>query len=157
MPAGDSDLDEFFAHGVSDGLPVDPPTRAGVGRAVQASGRDAGELIAEVPPNYGRATVEKIAVNAVMAGCRPEYLPVVIAAVEAICDPAFDLHGVSATTNAPTPLVVINGPVRSKLDINCGAGVFGPGWRANATIRPAVRLVCVDFRGARAGDVRPVT
>src|SRR5216117_2944710 len=142
MPAGDTDLDEFFDHGVSDGLPVVPPTRARVSRAVEMSGRDGSELVAEVPPNYGRATVEKIAVNAVMAGCRPEYLPVVIAAVDAICDPAFDLHGVSATTNAPTPLVVINGPVRGKLGVNCAAGVFGPGWRANATIGRAVRLVC---------------
>src|SRR5213593_2844777 len=148
MPAGDTDLDEFFAHGVSDGLPVVPPTRARVSRAVEATGRAGSELIAEVPPNYGRATVEKIAVNAVMAGCRPEYLPVVIAAVDAICDPAFDLHGVSATTNAPTPLVVINGPVRGKLGVNCAAGVFGPGWRANATIGRAVRLVCVNVGAA---------
>src|SRR5881397_9054 len=153
MPAGDTDLDEFFDHGVSDGLPVVPPTRARVSRAVEMSGRDGSELVAEVPPNYGRATVEKIAVNAVMAGCRPEYLPVVIAAVDAICDPAFDLHGVSATTNAPTPLVVINGPVRGKLGVNCAAGVFGPGWRANATIGRAVRLVCVNLGGARPGDV----
>jgi len=153
MPAGDTDLDEFFDHGVSDGLPVVPPTRARVSRAVEMSGRDGSELVAEVPPNYGRATVEKIAVNAVMAGCRPEYLPVVIAAVDAICDPAFDLHGVSATTNAPTPLVVINGPVRGKLGVNCAAGVFGPGWRANATIGRAVRLVCVNLGGARPGVV----
>src|SRR5438094_3417758 len=153
MPAGDTDLDEFFDHGVSDGLPVVPPTRARVSRAVVMSGRDGSELVAEVPPNYGRATVEKIAVNAVMAGCRPEYLPVVIAAVDAICDPAFDLHGVSATTNAPTPLVVINGPVRGKLGVNCAAGVFGPGWRANATIGRAVRLVCVNLGGARPGVV----
>src|SRR2546426_10196833 len=153
MPAGDTDLDEFFDHGVSDGLPVVPPTRARVSRAVVMSGRDGSELVAEVPPNYGRATVEKIAVNAVMAGCRPEYLPVVIAAVDAICDPAFDLHGVSATTNAPTPLVVINGPVRGKLGVNCAAGVFAPGWRANATIGRAVRLVCVNLGGARPGVV----
>src|SRR5262245_2746570 len=153
MPAGDAELDEFFDHGVSDGLPVVPPTRARVSRAVEATRRAGSELIAEVPPNYGRATVEKIAVNAVMAGCRPEYLPVVIAAVDAICDPAFDLHGVSATTNAPTPLVVINGPIRSKLGVNCGAGVFGPGWRANATIGRAVRLVCVNVGGARPGVV----
>src|SRR5712691_3017878 len=153
MPAGDTDLDEFFAHGVSDGLPVVPPTRARVSRAVEASGRDGSELIAEVPPNYGRGTVEKIAVNAVMAGCRPEYVPIVIAAVEAICDPVFDLHGVAATTNAPAPLVVINGPIRLKLDINCGAGLFGPGWRANATIGRAVRLVCVNVGGAIPGVV----
>src|SRR5262249_57541575 len=98
MPAGDAELDEFFDHGVSDGLPVVPPTRARVSRAVEATRRAGSELIAEVPPNYGRATVEKIAVNAVMAGCRPEYLTVVIAAVDAISDPAFHLHRLSPTT-----------------------------------------------------------
>jgi len=104
MPGADTDTDaieELYARGVTDGLPVVPPTRERVAQAVAASGRDGAELIALVPPNYGRATVEKIAVNAVMAGCRPEYLPVVIAAIDAVCDEAFDLHGVSATTNSP--------------------------------------------------------
>jgi hypothetical protein len=146
-------IESLFDRGVTDGLPVVPPTRERVERAIAAAGRPADELVAEVPPNYGRATVEKIAINAVMAGCRPEYLPVVLAAVEAICDDAFDLHGVSATTNAPAPLVVINGPIRKTLDVNCGAGVFGPGWRANATIGRAVRLVCVNVGGARPGVV----
>ena len=146
-------IERLFERGVTDGLPVVPPTRRLVERAVAASGRDADELIALVPPNYGRATVEKIAVNAVMAGCRPEYLPVVLAAVEAMCDEAFDLHGVSATTNAPAPLVIANGPIRAELEINSGAGVFGPGWRANATIGRAVRLVCVNLGGAKPGDV----
>src|SRR5262249_61329864 len=117
-----------------------------------ASGRAAGELTALVPPNYGRGTVEKIAINAVMAGCRPEYLPVVLAAVEAICDEKFDLHGVSATTNAPAPLVIVNGPIRAELEINSGAGVFGPGWRANATIGRAVRLGGVNLGRGRPGD-----
>src|SRR5467141_4532014 len=131
-------FETLYARGVTDGLPVIPPTRERVERAVAASGRAADELIALVPPNFGRATVEKIAINAVMAGCRPEYLPVVLAAVEAVCDEAFDLHGVSATTNAPAPLVVVNGPIRGPLEINSGAGVFGSGWRANATIGRAV-------------------
>src|SRR5207237_10637889 len=113
--------------------------------------------VALVPPSYGRATGEKIAINAVMAGCRPEYLPVVIAAIEAICDEAFDLHGVSATTNAPAPLVIVNGPIRAELEINSGAGVFGPGWRANATIGRAVRLVRGSPGGARPGAVRMST
>ncbi len=155
-PAGEVEADAIealYARGVTDGLPVVPPTRARVARAVEASGRAADELIALVPPNYGPATVEKIAVNAVMAGCRPEYLPVVLAAVEAICDEAFDLHGVAATTNAPSPLLIVNGPVRAALDINCGAGVFGSGWRANATIGRAVRLVCVNVGGATPGVV----
>ena len=146
-------IESLFERGVTDGLPVVPPTRERVEQAVAATGRPADELVAEVPPNYGRATVEKIAVNAVMAGCRPEYLPVVLAAVEAVCDEAFDLHGVSATTNAPAPLLIINGPVRKALDVNCGAGVFGPGWRANATIGRAVRLICVNVGGATPGVV----
>src|SRR5438128_218584 len=158
MSLADPDLDadaieELYARGVTDGLPVVPPTRARVDRVLAASGRAPDALIAMVPPNYGRATVEKIAVNAVMAGCRPEYLPVVIAAVEAVCDEAFDLHGVSATTNAPAPLVVVNGPIRGALDINCGAGGFGPGWRAHATIGPALRLVCVTLGGAAPGVI----
>src|SRR5262245_49278458 len=157
-PDTDSDaIESLFARGVTDGLPVVPPSRDRVERAIAASGRDGGELIALVPPNYGRATVEKIAINAVMAGCRPEYLPVVIAAVEAMCDEAFDLHGVSATTNAPAPLVIVNGPIRTKIGINSGAGVFGPGWRANATIGRAVRLVCVNLGGAKPGDVSMTT
>jgi hypothetical protein len=146
-------IEDLYARGVTDGLPVVPPTPARVRRAVEACGRDGAELVALVPPNYGKATVEKIAINAVMAGCRPEYLPTVIAAVDAVCDEAFDLHGVSATTNAPAPLLILNGPVRAALGVNCGAGVFGPGWRANATIGRAVRLVCVNVGGAVPGVV----
>jgi hypothetical protein len=146
-------IESLFERGITDGLPGVPPTRERVAQALAAVDRPADELVALVPPNYGRATVEKIAVNAVMAGCRPEYLPVVLAAVEAVCDEAFDLHGVSATTNAPAPLLVINGPLRKTLDVNCGAGVFGPGWRANATIGRALRLVCVNVGGAKPGVV----
>ena len=153
-PDTDADaIESLFARGVTDGLPVVPPSRARVERAINASGRDGGELIGLVAPNYGRATVEKIAINAVMAGCRPEYLPIVIAAVEAMCDERFDLHGVSATTNAPAPLVIVNGPMRAEIGINSGTGVFGPGSRANATIGRAVRLVCLNLGGARPGDV----
>jgi hypothetical protein len=146
-------IEELYARGVTDGLPVVPPTRERVGRALAASGRPADELIAEVPPAYGRATVERIAVNAVMAGCRPEYLPVVIAGVEAMCDDAFDLHGLGGTTDAVAPLFIINGPVRTALEINCGVGVFGPGWRANATIGRALRLIWANLGGARPGGI----
>jgi hypothetical protein len=151
--ADDDAIEALFARGVTDGLPGVPPTLARVQAAVQASGRDGRELIGEVAPQLGRATVEKIAINAVMAGCRPEYMPVVIAAVEAICDPAFALVGVSGTTDAVAPLVIVNGPVRTALDVNCGAGVFGPGWRANATIGRAVRLVWLNVGGARPGEI----
>src|SRR5262249_37637946 len=118
------------ARGVTDGLPVVPPTAERVRAAVEATGRDGDDLIALVAPQHGRATVQRIAVNAVMAGCRPEFLPVVIAAVEAICDPAFALEGVSGTTDAVTPLIVVNGPVRGALAVNCGGGGVGPGRRA---------------------------
>ena len=138
---------------MTDGLPAVPPTAARVAAAVAASGRARDELVAEMPPNFGRATVEKIAVNAVMAGCRPEYLPVVLAAIEAVCDERFCLLGVSGTTDAIAPLVIVNGPIRRALDINSGAGVFGPGWRANATIGRAVRLCWVNIGGARPGVI----
>src|SRR5207249_2712899 len=90
---------------------------------------------------------------AVMAGCRPEYLPVVLAAVEAICDPDFALVGVSGTTDAVAPLVIVNGPVRRALEVNCAASVFGAGFRANATIGRALRLVWVNVGGARPGVI----
>jgi hypothetical protein len=106
-----------------------------------------------VPPNFGRATLEKLAVNAVMAGCRPEYFPVVIAVVEAACDPAFNLHGQSGTTNAASPLIILNGPIRTRLGVNCAAGVFGPGARANATIGRTLRLVMINLGGTRAGEI----
>ena len=159
MAAVTSDDDAFetlYARGVTDGLPVIAPTAARVRAAVEASGRLGDELIALVAPRHGRATVEKIAVNAVMAGCRPEYLPAVIAAVEAICDPAFALEGVSGTTDAVAPLLIVNGPVRAELDVNCGVGVFGPGWRANATIGRAVRLVWANVGGAGRSEERRV-
>jgi hypothetical protein len=148
-PAPDP-FETLFERGVTDGLPVVPPTRERVEAMVAGSGREATELIALVPPNFGRATVEKIAINAVMAGCRPDYLPVVIAGVEAMSEDAFDLHGVSATTNFHSPLFIVNGPARAALDINCGRGAFGPGWRANATIGRALRLIVANVGGASA-------
>jgi hypothetical protein len=151
-PASDP-FETLYARGVTDGLPVIPPTRERVAAAVAASGRPADDLVALVPPNFGRATVEKIAVNSVMAGCRPEYLPVVIAGVAAMCDDAFDLHGVAATTNSAAPLFIVNGPVRKRLDINSGAGVFGPGHRANATIGRALRLIVRNLGGAAVGGI----
>lgn len=143
----------LFARGVTDGLPVVPPTRARVEAAIAASGRPRDELIALVAPALGRATVERIAVNAVMAGCRPEYMPVVIAGVEALCDEGFSLVGISGTTDAIAPVFIVNGPVRRTLEINSGAGALGPGYRANATIGRALRLVWANLGGARAGAI----
>jgi hypothetical protein len=147
------DIEAWFERGVTDGLPVVPPSRARVDAMLATTGRARDALVAEVPPNFGRATVEKLAVNAVMAGCRPDYFPVVLAVVEAACDPAFNLHGQSGTTNAASPLVILNGPLRQRLGVNCAAGVFGPGYRANATIGRALRLVMINLGGTRAGQI----
>ena len=147
------EIEGFFERGVTDGLPVVPPTRTRVDAMLAATPRDRHHVVAEVPPNMGRATVEKIAVNAVMAGCRPDYFPVVLAIVEAACDPVFNLHGQSGTTNAASPLIIVNGPIRQRLGVNCAAGVFGPGYRANATIGRALRLIMINLGGTRAGQI----
>ena len=118
---------------------------------VAASGRAADELIGLVPPRKGRATVEVIAVNAVMAGCRPEYMPVIIAALEGLMDPRFPLEHMQITTNPMAPFLLINGPVRHALEINSGTGCLGPGWRANATIGRAIRLILYNAGGALPG------
>jgi len=152
-PVVSDDVEVWFERGVTDGLPVVPPSRARVEAMLATTRRPREQLVAEVPPNYGRATVEKLAVNAVMAGCRADYFPVVLAVVEAACDPAFNLHGQSGTTNAASPLIILNGPVRQRLGINCAAGVFGPGYRANATIGRALRLIMINVGGTRAGQI----
>ncbi len=148
--------DEFeiwFDKGVTDGLPVVPPTRDRVERMLAGTRRPRDEVLGEMPPNYGRVTIEKAAINAVMAGCRPEYLPVVAAAVECACDPAFNLHGVATSTHFSAPLVVVNGPIRSRIGLNASFGVFGPGYRANATIGRALRLLMINVGGARPGEI----
>jgi hypothetical protein len=139
--------------GMTDGLPVVPPTEERVWRMIEAVGRPPQEVVAEVPPAMGKATVEKVAVNAVMAGCRPEYFPVVLAAVEAMGEPRFNLMAIQCTTNPVGPLLILNGPVRQRIGVNCGAGCMGPGWRANATIGRAVRLVLLNIGGAAPGPV----
>jgi hypothetical protein len=143
----------YFERGWTDGLPVIPPTPQRVERMLTGTRRDPAELIGLIPPNYGKATLEKIAINAVMAGCRPEYLPVVIAAVEAMTEPQFNLHGVQATTGPHSPLCIVNGPVRKRLNINGGPNVFGSGWRANGTIGRAVKLIMLNLGGARPGEI----
>src|SRR2546429_2749929 len=118
-----------------------------------APDRRADELIASGAPANGRATIEKIAINAVMAGCRPEYMPVVVAAVRAMCDDAFDLVGISGTADAVAPIFIVNGPARVTIELNCAAGALGPGTRANATIGRALRLIWANLGGARPGVI----
>ena len=147
----------MYQTGWSDGLPVVPPTRDRVGQFIDYLGRSPDELIAEVPPLGGRATVERVAVNSVMAGCLPEHMPVVVAAIQAMMDERFNLRGVQCSTGIHTPLLIINGPIAEELSVNSGYNCFGQGWRANATIGRAVKLVLVNLGGAIPGGTNKST
>jgi hypothetical protein len=144
-------MELLFESGWTDGLPVVPPTLRNVQRMLTGTTRRPDELIGHIPPKGGRATVEKIAINAVMAGCKPAYLSVVITAVEALLDDRCNTRGVQCSTHIATPLVIVNGPIAQELGINGGHNVFGQGWRANATIGRAVKLVLVNLGGAIPG------
>jgi hypothetical protein len=144
--------DWFCREKLSDGLPIVPPTPERVEKMLTGTNREPQEVIGPIPPKWAPATIEKIAINAVMAGCLPEYLPVVIAAVEAICEPRFNLYGVQATTGYVGPALLLNGPIRKQLDVNCDAGVFGPGYRSNATIGRAIRLILITVGGGFPGE-----
>jgi hypothetical protein len=136
-----------YERGWTDGLPVVPPTPARVRALLAGTRREPDELIGPIPPRLGEATVEAIAINAVMAGCRPEYLPVVIAAVEAMLEESFNLNGVQATTHSCAPLAIVNGPIVARIGLNAATNVFGQGFRANATIGRAVRLILTNLGG----------
>jgi hypothetical protein len=133
------ELEEMFDRGWSDGLPVFPPTRERV--EAMLCGRDPSRSLGEVPPAMGAATLERVAACAVLAGCRPEYFPVVVAAAEAALEPAFNLNGQAVTTQPAGQLVILNGPARGALGLNSSIGALGPGWRPNLTIGRALRLL----------------
>jgi hypothetical protein len=149
----DDPFEFMFDQGLTDGLPVVPPTPERVIRMLRGTRRDPQEVVGNCAPNYAPVTIEKIAINAVMAGCKPEYLPVVIAAIEAICTQEFNIHGVTATTYGATPIIVVNGPIRHRLAMNMGTNVFGQGNRPNATIGRAVKLIVRNVGGGRPGEV----
>ena len=143
--------DYFYAQGWTDGLPIVPPRRERVDKMLAAFRQAPDTIIGVIPPRMALATVEKIAINAVMAGCRPDYFPVVLAAVKAICRPEFNLLPMQATTNPVTPMIVVNGPVVKQLEINSGYNVLGQGWKSNATIGRALRFVLTNIGGGIPG------
>jgi len=149
----EDEMEAMWDRGWSDGLPVVPPTEARVLAMLDGTTREPDEVVATVPPNLVPVTVEKVAINAVLAGCRPEYLPVVLAAVDAACTDEFNMHGLLATTWSAGPVVVVNGPVTRFIGMNSGVNVFGPGNRANATIGRALQLVIRNVGGGRPGQV----
>jgi hypothetical protein len=157
---GSNDIDDqemLFARGWTDGLPVVFPTAEKVAAMVAASGRDAKDRIGPIPPRWRQATIEKIAINAVLAGCRPEYFPVVLAAIDALLDNDCQLYGIQTATNTTAPLLIVNGPIAKEIDLNARGNVFGQGARANATIGRAVQLVFRNIGGDIAGETDMAT
>ena len=146
-----------FERGWSDGLPVVPPTPERVWRMLQGTSRKPDEVVGIIPPDLTECTVEKIAINAVMAGCKPEYMPVVLAAVEAACIDEFNMHGLLATTYFSSPIVIVNGPIAAKIGMNSGGNALGQGNRANATIGRALQLVIRNIGGGKPGGVDRAT
>ena len=141
----------------TDGLPLIPPTVARVEGMLRGTSRLPTEVVAHVAPGFGVASIERIAINAVMAGCRPEYLPLLIAAVEAVADRRFNLQGIQATTNSATPWIVVNGPIAGRLRVNSKLNCLGQGSWANATLGRALRLVLQNIGGAVPGDMDRAT
>ena len=147
----------FFEQGWTDGLPVTPPTRAAVDAMLAAVSRDRGDTLGPIPPRMRIVTLEKIAINAVMAGCKPDYFPVVLAAVEAVLDENCRLYGIQTATNNTTPLIIVNGPAVQRLNLNAGGNVFGAGNRANASIGRALQLVLRNLGGDLPGETDMAT
>lgn len=149
----EDEMEAAFDRGWSDGLPVIPPTEARVLRMLEGTSRNPGDIVATVPPDLNDVTVEQVAINAVMAGCKPEYLPVVLTAVEAACTNEFNMHGLLATTFFSGPIVVVNGPITERIGMNSGGNAFGQGNRANLSIGRALQLVVRNLGGGRPGGV----
>jgi hypothetical protein len=153
----EDDVEAMYDRGWTDGLPVVPPTEERVRRMLAGTDRAPSDVVAVVPPDLVECTVEKAAVNAVMAGCLPECFPVVLAAVEAACAEEFALHGLLATTYFAGPVVVVNGPIAKQIGMNSGGNALGQGNRANATIGRGLQLVVRNVGGGRPGEVDQAT
>jgi hypothetical protein len=150
----DTDAVEFcFAQGWTDGLPVVPPTEDRVRAMLEGARLGPKQEVGFVAHRAVSVTAEKVAINAVMAGCKPEYMPVVVAAVEGIADPRWSYHGPGTSTAGAAVLLIVNGPIARELDVNAGDNLFGPGWRANLTIGRAVRLVMRNVCGSLPGTL----
>lgn len=151
--SAEDEFEAMYDRGWSDGLPLIPPTPERVSRMLSGTTRSPDEIVAVVPPDLVACTVEKVAINAVMAGCLPEYLPVVLAALEAACSDEFNMHGVLATTMGVGPVLIVNGPVTQRIAMNADMNCFGQGTRANSTIGRALQLVVRNVGGGRPGEI----
>lgn len=149
----EDEFETMYQRGWSDGLPLVPPTEARVMAMLEGTTRAPSDIVALVPPDLVEVTVEKIAISAVMAGCRPEYLPWVITAVEAVCNDEYNMHGVLATTMPVGPVIICSGPGTRAIAMNSGINALGQGNRANSTIGRALQLLIRNFGGGRPGEV----
>ena len=157
-PADPAELQQWFhTHSMSDGFPVIAPTPVAVARMIAGARRVAGEVLGPMPPRGGVVTIEQIAINAVMAGCRPEHMPVLVTAVEAMLEPRFNLASIQATTHPVAPLLIVHGPISQQLQMNGGVGAFGPSSLANAVLGRAIRLILWNIGGAIPGNVDRAT
>jgi hypothetical protein len=142
---------DFYLRRMTDGLPIIPPTRERVNQFLKYTDYNPEDLLAVLPPRMGQATPEKMAINAVMAGCLPQFFPVVQGSIQALGQEKFNLTGVNATTHPVAVCTILNGPLSGELGLNSGAGCLGPGYQANATIGRAVRLILLNIAGAVPG------
>ncbi|MDE2940607.1 MAG: hypothetical protein OXR67_17070 [Chloroflexota bacterium] len=149
--------DYYEQQGWTDGLPVVPATEDLVRKMLLYYGQDPSTSLGVVQPRNAVVTLEKVAINAVMAGCKPEHFPVVVAAVKAAMQPGFNIAGVQATTGGAAPAVIVNGPIAGELGINGDSGCFGPGYRANASIGRALRLFVRNVAGLVPGEMDKAT
>jgi hypothetical protein len=143
----DAIFERFASEGWTDGLPIVPPTEERVARMLVSSDLDPSCSLGPLPPSWGEATIAKLAINAVMAGCKPEYFPVIVTAVKAILAKPFNLYGIQGTTNPASPVLIVNGPIAREIGVNARGNLFGPGFRANATIGRAIRLIMTTIGG----------
>jgi hypothetical protein len=152
LPGALEAIETYFEKGWSDGLPIVPPTPEAVSATLEAANLSPDTILGIEPVKGAIITAEKAAINTVMAGCKPEYMPVVAAAIAAITQPEFNLHGITVSTMGAAILLVVNGPITKQLGINSGVSAFGPGHRANATIGRAIRLIVMNILGTRSDD-----
>lgn len=157
ISGADDPMEACFERGWSDGLPVVPPTPVRVLRMLKGTERKPDEVIGLMPPDLVPCTVEKVAVNAVLAGCKPEYMPVLLAALEAALEDDFGLHGLICTTMFGSPMIIVNGPAAKAIGMNSGVNALGQGNRANATIGRALQLLIRNVGGGRPGEIDRAT
>ncbi len=146
-------IELYYRKGYTDGLPVVPPSEDSVGAMLAAAGLQGDEVLGDAPFRNTRVTAEKVAINAVMAGCLPEYMPVVVSAVRGLCNPDFGYHGIATSTGGAAVVIIVNGPVAARLGLNGGDNAFGPGFRPNMTIGRSLRLVMMNAINTRPGKL----